>query len=215
MLPVLYSFRRCPYAMRARLALVAADQRVELREIVLRDKAPEFIAASAKATVPVMVMADVSVLDESYDILVWALAQNDPLGLALPDTGTYQQALALVRRCDDDFKPHLDHYKYASRYDDLDAGKERELASVFLWDLNQRLAVSEFLFGGRRSAADIGIAPFVRQFANVDRDWFWAQDWPHLIRWLDAFLGSDDFKSIMIKYAKWNEGDPVTVFPSP
>lgn len=210
---ILYSFRRCPYAMRARLALVASEQTVTLREIVLRDKAPEFVEASPKATVPVMVLPDGTVLEESYDILVWALAQNDPHGLTQPLSGTYEQTLTLIRRCDDEFKPHLDHYKYASRHPDLNSDDQREQASEFLRELDGRLAGSEFLFGDKRSAADIGIAPFVRQFAHVDRDWFWAQNWPHLIRWLDAFMASDAFKTIMPKYPKWQAGDRETLFP--
>lgn len=213
--PILYSFRRCPYAMRARLAIAACGPEVELREIVLRDKAPEFVVASPKATVPVLVLPDGTVIDESLDIMIWATGRNDPQGLRMPDRGTYDQMLDLVERCEDEFKVHLDHYKYASRYDDIDGTEERAKASAFLLELEPLLEGSSFLFGERRSFADVGIVPFVRQFAHVDLDWFNAQDLPNVIRWLDAFKVSDVFSSVMTRYTRWNAGDPVTVFPTP
>lgn len=201
--------------MRARLAIAACGPEVELREIVLRDKAPEFVVASPKATVPVLVLPDGTVIDESLDIMIWATGRNDPQGLRMPDRGTYDQMLDLVERCEDEFKVHLDHYKYASRYDDIDGTEERAKASAFLLELEPLLEGSSFLFGERRSFADVGIVPFVRQFAHVDLDWFNAQDLPNVIRWLDAFKVSDVFSSVMTRYTRWNAGDPVTVFPTP
>lgn len=212
--PVLYSFRRCPYAMRARLAIAACGPEVELREVILRDKAPEFLATSPTATVPCMRLPDGTVIDESLDIMIWATARNDPQGLRVPDRGTYAQMLDLVERCEDEFKGHLDRYKYASRYEDVDGTEQRAKASEYLIELDSLLDGSPFLFGARRSFADIGIAPFVRQFAHVDLDWFNAQDWPDLIRWLDDFKASEAFKSVMTKYPRWNAGDPVTLFPA-
>ena len=117
-LPVLYSFRRCPYAMRARLALVAAGQRCELREVVLRNKPAEMLAASPKGTVPVLIAQDESVLEQSLDVMLWALRRGDPLRWLQPGTGTLQDMLALVARCDDEFKPQLDRYKYPERHAD-------------------------------------------------------------------------------------------------
>lgn len=213
--PILYSFRRCPYAIRARLALAARGQQVELREILLRDKAPEFLTASPTATVPCMVLPDGTVIDESLDIMIWATARHDPERLRQPEFGCYEDMLELVERCEAEFKSHLDCYKYASRYDDVDGTEERAKASAYLRDLNDRLRGNAFLFGGRRSFADIGIAPFIRQFAHVDPDWFNTQDWPDLIRWLDAFEASEAFRSVMTKYPRWNAGDPVTLFPQP
>lgn len=201
--------------MRARLAIAACGPEVELREIVLRDKAPEFVVASPKATVPVLVLPDGTVIDESLDIMIWATGRNDPQGLRMPDRGTYDQMLDLVERCEDEFKVHLDHYKYASRYDDIDGTEERAKASAFLLELEPLLEGSSFLFGERRAFADVGIVPFVRQFAHVDLDWFNAQDLPNVIRWLDAFKVSDVFSSVMTRYTRWNAGDPVTVFPTP
>ena len=213
--PILYSFRRCPYAIRARLALAACGPQVELREVILRDKAPEFLATSPTATVPCMQLPDGTIIDESLDIMIWASARNDPERLRQPEFGSYETMLGLVERCEDEFKGHLDRYKYASRYDDVDGTGERAKASLYLRELDSRLQGNAFLFGDRRSFADIGIAPFVRQFAHVDLNWFNAQDWPDLIRWLDEFKASEAFRSVMTKYPRWNAGDPVTLFPAP
>ncbi|WP_083225464.1 glutathione S-transferase [Neptunicoccus sediminis] len=208
--PILYSFRRCPYAMRARLSIAASGLQVELREILLRDKAAAFLAASPKGTVPVVVNGD-QVIEESLDVMEWALGQSDPENLLYAGS----QARELILRCEAEFKGHLDRFKYAVRYEDVDPETERKLASTYLLELNQRLDGQAYLFGDRIGMADIGIAPFVRQFANTDRAWFDGQDWPDLIRWLDGFIDSDRFQSIMTKYPKWEEGDPVTLFPAP
>ena len=211
-LPILYSFRRCPYAMRARLAIAVAGQQCELREILLRDKAAEFLETSPKGTVPVLVDVDGTVLEESIDLMDWALVKRDPENWLRPESGTLEEMKALVVESDGPFKTALDRYKYANRYEGADALAEREKASVFLRKLDAKLEKSKFLFGSNMSYADAGIVTFVRQFANVNRDWFNAQDWPHLIRWLDAFLESELFASIMQKYPKWEPGDEVTVF---
>jgi len=208
MQPILYSFRRCPYAMRARLAVASSAQKVHLREILLRDKAPAFLEASPKGTVPVLV-AD-RVIEESIEVMDWALAQSDPEDLLYAGS----VARDLVLRCEADFKGHLDRFKYAVRYENVDPEKERSLASVYLRELDAMLAKTEYLFGDRIGFADIGIAPFVRQFANTDRAWFDEQDWPHLRGWLDRFIQSDRFAAIMTKFPKWEEGDAVTVFPN-
>lgn len=208
MRPVLYSFRRCPYAMRARLVVASARIEVKLREIVLRDKAAAFLEASPKGTVPVLV-AD-QVIEESIEVMDWALAQSDPEGLLYAG----KAARDLVERCEAEFKGHLDRFKYAVRYEDVDPEEERKLASVYLRELDRMLAERDYLFGDQIGFADIGIAPFVRQFANTDRAWFDAQDWVRLRDWLDRFITSARFKSIMTKYPKWEEGDAVTVFPT-
>ena len=211
-LPILYSFRRCPYAMRARLALQASGQRCELREIVLRDKAPEFLAASPKGTVPVVVTPDGSVIEESLDVMLWALEQHDPEGWLSPPDGDRDAMMALIARCDTAFKPNLDAYKYASR-DTPEKGLEaRGTGAAFLTELDTRLAQNPHLCGERLSLADMAILPFVRQFANVDRDWFDGEPWPNLIRWLNELLSSSRFTAIMKKYAKWQAGDAPTVF---
>lgn len=207
-LPILWSFRRCPYAMRARLAIYSSGVQVALQEILLRDKPADFLATSPKGTVPVVNDAG-DVIAESRDVMVWALRQIDTENLLdMPDAGH-----DLLDQCDGPFKAALDHTKYAVRHPELSEIDEREKASVFLRDLNARLADGPYLFGRNRTLADIGIAPFVRQFANTDRAWFDAQDWPHLTQWLDRFLESDDFKSVMTKYAPWRPGDAPVIFP--
>ncbi len=206
--PILYNFRRCPYAMRARLAIASSGIEVELREILLRDKAPEFLEASPSATVPCLVTQS-SAIDESRDIMIWALSKNDPEGwLDMPEQGH-----DIIDMIEGPFKTALDRYKYSSRYQDADKANERTTASSFLQDLNTRLSSNSYLFGSNATLADMATLPFVRQFANTDRQWFDAQDWPHLAAWLQAFLDSTRFKSIMQKYRVWQLNDPITLFP--
>jgi glutathione S-transferase len=212
-LPTFYSFRRCPYAMRARLAVLASGVRCELREIVLRDKAPAFLAASPKGTVPVVITEGGEVIEQSLDVMRWALEQNDP-GAWLAPTGVAQQEMTgLIAECDGPFKDSLDRYKYANRYEGAGPLAERGKAEVFLRKLDARLAAAQYLCGAEISLADMAIAPFVRQFANVDRAWFDGRDWPHLIGWLEAFLASEQFEAIFKKYPQWQTGDGPTVFP--
>ncbi len=194
--------------MRARLAIASSGIEVELREILLRDKAPEFLVSSPSATVPCLVTQN-TVIDESRDIMVWALTQNDPEGwLELPDEGHN-----IIDMIEGPFKTALDRYKYRSRYQDADKASERAYASAFLHELNLRLEGKDFLFGENPTLADMATLPFVRQFANTDGQWFDAQDWPNLAAWLETFLDSARFKSIMQKYRVWHMNDPITLFP--
>lgn len=203
--PVLYSFRRCPYAIRARLALAVAGCHVELREVLLRDKAPEFLAVSPSATVPCLVTAE-GVLDESLDIMLWALRQSDPHGwLAMPGQGH-----DLIAEADGPFKCALDRTKYHTRYG-TDPEAERALAMAFLDTLDAQIGGSIGLFGAP-SLADFALLPFVRQFAMIDKARFDAEARPSLRRWLEAFLASDLFALVMQKYPVWRAGDPVTLF---
>mgnify|MGYP000070413103 CR=1 FL=1 len=211
-LPVLYSFRRCPYAMRARLAVLSSGLQVELREIVLRDKAPEFLEASPSATVPCLVGADGTVIDESLDVMLWALGKRDPGHWLSPETVSLDGMLALISEIDGPFKTHLDRYKYDTRYADADRNSERAMASEYLLILNALLAKNPWLYGDRASLADFAILPFVRQFANTDRNWFNSENWPHLKAWLERFEASDLFAAIMPKYDKWHAGDPPLIF---
>lgn len=211
-LPVLYSFRRCPYAMRARLALVASGVRCELREIVLRDKPAEMLAASPKGTVPVLVTADGTVIEQSLDVMLWALRRNDPQRWLQPEVGTLDDLLALVALCDDEFKPQLDRYKYPGRFAEPE-GSARERGAMFLRDLEARLSVSAHLAGSHATLADAALMPFVRQFAMVDMAWFDAQPWPRLHAWLSGWIASDVFVHAMHKYAPWKTGETGIDFP--
>jgi len=206
-LPVLYSFRRCPYAMRARLALAVSGQVCELREVILRDKPAEMLALSAKGTVPVLQLNDGSVLDESLEIMTWALKRHDPEVWLLPQVGDHEQMLTLTAACDGDFKHHLDRYKYSARYEGADQLFHRKSAGEFLDRLENRLTDMPFLFGSRGTLADMAIAPFVRQFANTDRTWFDSAPWPHTANWLDNFTSSALFTSIMKKHKPWRRGE--------
>lgn len=199
--PILYSFRRCPYAMRGRMALDASGIAVEHREILLRDKPAEMLAASPKGTVPVVVLPEGRVLEESLDVMLWALGQNDPENWLSPPSGDRSEMGALIAANDGPFKHHLDRYKYDTRYEGAVASEHRAAASEHLEDLEDRLDRSDQLLGDRPSLADIALFPFVRQFANTDRDWFDAQPWPNLQRWLDGHLQSERFERIMQKHA--------------
>ncbi|WP_291845147.1 glutathione S-transferase [Maricaulis sp.] len=197
--PILYSFRRCPYAMRARLALQASAIAVEHREILLRDKPQAMLAASAKGTVPVLVLPDGGVLEESLDIMLWALQQHDPDHWLDGET----EALALIERCDTRFKPHLDRYKYATRYNDADPDEHRTAAAEFVAGLDARLSRNPALLGPVDGLADFAVFPFIRQFAHTDPAWFNAQGWPYARRWLQRHLASDRFAMIMHKHPVW------------
>ena len=188
--PILYSFRRCPYAMRARLALAVSGTRVELREVRLKAKPAEMLAVSSKGTVPVLVLPDGRVIDESLEIMRWALAINDPEGWLERDD------IGLIAANDGAFKDHLDRYKYPQRYA-VDPLAYRTLGVEFLREIDSLVAVGDRLGGGARGLNDAAIIPFVRQFAGVDPRWFDAQALPHLRAWLDDYLGSDLFASIM------------------
>ena len=213
-LPILYSFRRCPYAMRARLALQVSGLAVEHREIALKNKPAEMLRASPKGTVPVLVLADGTVLEESLDIMRWALGRNDPQGWLGGDGAYRNDAWALIAQNDGEFKFHLDRYKYPHRYGLADGVLHRELARGFLDLLQARLAQHDFLAGTRFGLADAAIAPFVRQFAHTDPAWFAAQSWRHLAQWLQDFEASAAFAQVMEKHPVWpgdvGSGPPAT-----
>ncbi|MEP2736020.1 MAG: glutathione S-transferase [Erythrobacter sp.] len=211
-LPILYSFRRCPYAMRGRMALSIAGITCELREVKLANKPPELLEISPKATVPVLILADGTVLEESLEIMQYALGQNDPEGWQNGDDTD------LIARNDGAFKHHLDRYKYPTRYPDEAGGDEqtfrydhRAHGLKILEQLNERLQSQSFLNGQSRTLADIAIFPFIRQFANTDRDWFDELPLQPLQEWLEAHLASDLFANIMGKYTPWAAGDKTTL----
>ena len=206
-LPVLYSFRRCPYAIRARMALAYAGISFELREIVLRQKPPSMLAASAKGTVPVLVLPDGRVIDESFAIMNWALDQNDPRQWRRESLA--EKTSTLVKENDFGFKTHLDHYKYADRFPERSSLHYRSEAEEFLQKLEHNLGRHRFLLNDQLTLADAAIFPFVRQFAFVDKPWFDKSCYHETCRWLGCFLESNLFSGVMGKYAAWREGDPV------
>lgn len=190
--------------------MLASGTTVELREIVLRDKPQSMLDASPKGTVPVLVLADGTVIDESRDIAEWALGRNDPLGWLLADPGAVD---ALIRINDGPFKAALDRYKYPDRYPgEGERADHRAAAAEILADLEMRLATTGCLLGDRAGWADHALLPFVRQFAHVDRAWFWAQPWPNLIAWLDRFLASSIFTVAMERHPVWQPGKPSVHF---
>jgi len=212
LLPRLYSFRRCPYAMRARLALLFAELPVELREIVLKNKPSQMLAISPKGTVPVLQLPEGKVIEESRDIMVWALEHNDKQGLL--DAKLIKQANDLLDKNDHEFKHWLDHYKYADRYPEMSQAEYQERGEVYLQSLETLLSKNAYLLGDSISIADIGVMPFVRQFAHVDRDVFYGLPYPKLQRWLQDWLEHPLFKQAMTKFDPWQEGDEVIIFPN-
>lgn len=201
-LPILYSFRRCPYAMRARMALWISGTTCELREVKLADKPEAMLETSSKGTVPVLVLDDGTVIDESLDVMRWALDRSDPEGWLEGDD------MELLATIDGPFKHHLDRYKYWTRYDS-DPQEHRAAALEILRQIDARLSENGQLCGPARNLADIASFPFIRQFANHDRGWFDALALPHLQQWLAGHLASDLFKAIMAKHTPWKPGDPA------
>ena len=212
--PVLYSFRRCPYAMRARLALQASGMVCELREVVLARKPAALLAASAKGTVPVLVLTDGPVVDQSLDIMLWALRRNDPLQWLPANSDEMRQAMQLVAHCDGEFKFHLDRYKYPNRFGLPDGQAHRAQGAVFLAMLNEQLIRTPYLGGVSAGLADMAIAPFARQFAHTDPVWFAQQPWPELQSWLTGFEGSAAYQVVMQPYAAWAPEQAPVLFPA-
>lgn len=207
-LPILYSFRRCPYAIRARLAIAYARQQVELREVVLRDKPQQMLQISPKGTVPVLQLPDGSVIDESRDVMLWALHLNDPDGLLANEPSA--ETADLLDENDGEFKHWLDRYKYADRYPEQTAEHYRGKGEEFLEKLELRLRKNAYLSGDQIRITDIAIMPFVRQFAMVDKNWFDQTPFPALQRWLGKWLKEELFIKMMKKRAPWQQGQART-----
>jgi len=203
---VLYSFRRCPYAIRARLALTISETRCALREVHLARKPAALLETSPKGTVPVLALSDGTIIDESIDIMRWALFRNDAEGWLDRDDPE------LIARNDNQFKYDLDRYKYPDRHQS-DALAHRQRGLEFLRLLEARLAAAGQLCGARRGMADLALMPFVRQFAAVDREWFATQPIPHLQAWLAGHLESQLFATVMARFKPWVPGDPVVELP--
>ena len=214
-LPILYSFRRCPYAIRARMAIAVSGQNCELREVVLRSKPAEMLEVSPKGTVPVLVLSESDVIEESMDIMHWALDKNDPDGWLITNNKNRKDFDFLIAENDGAFKDNLDKYKYSARFESIDPNYHRAKCLTFLKQLNDRLSATKYLCSDRFSIIDAAISPFVRQFANTDREWFDALDLPGIHRWLHLILGSDLFVSVMTKYPTWINFTKKHHFPNP
>ena len=201
MIPILYSFRRCPYAMRARMALILASKECELREILLKNKPDEMLEISSKGTVPVMQFAD-RVLDESLDIISWAM--ESPVSNVYIYAGT-EELLSeeLIKLFDSKFKYHLDRYKYSSRYG-VDPKNHQDECKIMLDDLEDKINSKPWIFGKEVSLLDISILPFIRQCKIANPDWFFAQSFIKVIDLLNYFENSDLFTQAMQKYDLWD-----------
>jgi len=201
--PVLYSFRRCPFAIRARMAMAKAGISWEHREVSLKNKPDEMISISNKGTVPVLALDDGQVIDESLDIMIWAIEQNDPDHWMETNM---EETLKLINENDIQFKNDLDRYKYHVHYPEYSQEYYRERGERFLQKVNTLLEHhnGDGLFDTRETLADVAIFPFIRQFAGVDRDWFELSNFTYLINWLKHMETNNDFLLIMQKYEFWN-----------
>lgn len=199
MKPLLYTFRRCPFAIRARLAIKVSGAAVQMQEVSLRAKPIAMLECSPKGTVPVLKFADGSVLEQSLDIMQWALSINDPEQWLESDLQKSNAVMSLIKKNDESFKPALDLYKYAVRFPEHSEAYYRERAELFLADLNARLGKDGYLMSGRYTLADMAIFPFIRQFCNVNPDWFYASSYLHLTAWLDRLISSQLFQDVMQK----------------
>lgn len=204
--PILYSFRRCPYCIRAHMALKYAGLKIILRGVELKNLPPEALAVSPRATMPSLVIDKNKYIDESWDIIKWAVQQNDPENW-LGDNNEYLQAAeVLVKTNDYSFKENLDHYKYAVRFPDHPKQYYRQCGEEFLEELNEILKESNFLLDDHITVADIAVFPYIRQFAMVDKDWFYNAPYPPLQRWLKYMLATELFREAFRKHELWLPG---------
>ena len=217
MLPILYSFRRCPYAIRARYCLALLQVPVALREVVLKDKPAQLLALGGRSTVPQLIDTDGQRYEESADIMHFALSQSE-LRLCARQLWPNDKKLtskinAWVCYNDNHFKYWLDRYKYADRYPEHSEEYYRSKACIFLKRLNLRLSQQEYLLGKDMSLADIAIFPFIRQFAGVNAAWFSASEYDAVKEWLKGFLDSETFELVMKKYPRWESEQAEVCFP--
>jgi glutathione S-transferase len=193
------------------MALLNSGIKVELREVDINDMPDEAINISAKATVPILVLADGTFIDESWDIVKWALAQNDPdnwLGKTAESSSEFLlDAEMLIETNDFSFKEDLDHYKYADRYPEKSEQEYRAACEEFIEELEEKLTDSQYLLGDDMTLADIGVFPFIRQFSQVDKDWFDQSSYPKVQRWLNEIIQSSLFQQVFQKHEIWKPGD--------
>ncbi len=208
-LPILYSFRRCPYAMRARMVLLHSKIQCEIREIKLSNKPKEMLAISPKGTVPVLILENGDILDESLDVMLWAIEQGNLRNLF--NSGK-KEILDLIKINDGEFKDAIDRYKYSSLYPEKPMIEYRKMGELFLEKIESYLEKNKFIFGKNISLADLAIFPFIRQFCRVDIDWFNSSLFKKIKEWTLFFEGSENFIDIMRKIKPWTAGDKPTLF---
>jgi glutathione S-transferase len=216
-LPVLYSLRNCPYAMRARVAIYYAKQKVALRDLVLSNKPDEMLAASPKGTVPVLVIGNEfekpQVIDESLEVMLWALNESDPDNLLHGETPhLLPEMLSLISQFDNEFKTCFDKYQCAKRYHEDTLENDRKACEKYIMDLEQRLQVNDFLMSDKNSLADIALLPFIRKFSKVERQWYLQSPYPKLRAWLNQYLQSRMFSKVMTQYPLWVDKGELTIF---
>ena len=206
-LPILYSFRRCPYAIRARLAIKVSAIDVELREIKLSNKPAKMLACSPKGTVPVLLLPNGKVIDESIDIMEWALNQSDPNNWLTDNVVMQENIEGLIDYNDNEFKKYLDLYKYSDRYPGNSVEYYRQRGEVFLERLECELNKTKFMLKDDITFVDMAVFPFIRQFAFVDKDWFDKLQYNKLKKWLEILLETSLFNDVMKKYPLWSKED--------
>ena len=201
--PILYTFRRCPYAMRARLAIKASGIIVELREIKLQNKPQDFLNLSLKATVPVLQISSKKIIEESFDIMKWALNINDPFKWLDQEILNGIEVDNTLIKLENGFKRNLDRYKYSTRFDQPNPKLFRDNSFVILSEFNSLLENKKGLYCSHLNILDFAIFPFIRQFRNVDKVWFDSLDLKFLQSWLYELIDSNEFSSIMKKNLIW------------
>ncbi|MCI2284711.1 glutathione S-transferase [Colwellia sp. MSW7] len=215
--PILYSLRNCPYAMRARLAIFKSKQQVELRDVVLSNKPQAMLIASPKGTVPILVFESekgsetLKVIDESLDIMLWALQTNDPDNLlgqsSMPNGESLQNMLSSIATFDTEFKTDLEKYKCAKRYHEDNLLEYRQACEAHIQTIEKRLQQHTYIMSNEESLVDIALLPFIRQFARVERQWYLQAPYPNLRQWLNNYLQSPMFSKVMTKYPLWLEAN--------
>lgn len=211
--PILYSLRNCPYAMRARIAIFKSNETVLLRDLVLSNKPEEMLKASPKGTVPVVVLPNRDVIEESFDVMLWALNKSDPQNLLHKHAELLlSDMLALINEFDRDFKVSLEAYKCAKRYKENNIVECRQACEAYIQRLEILLTKHVFLMSDQESLADIALVPFIRQFARVERQWYLQSPYPKLKQWLNGYLQSPMFTKVMAKYPLWLDNNEVILF---
>lgn len=210
--PILYSFRRCPYAIRARFALAYSGVECELREVDLKNKPQELFDLSPKATVPVLLLPNGEIIKESMDIIHYALAYNDPEKWCYPNTTLTN---AIICKNDTIFVPTLHKYKYYQRYpEESKATYLQQTELVFISEIEEILQHSSYIAGQQISLVDIAIFPFIRQWALADREWFDHSPYSHIRKWLEGIMSTALYDKVMEKHTPWQPKDDVIIFPS-